>query len=359
MADPIGLAAYRWSSNRKSLFLIGLYPLVTIALFWVQIFLILLISQDFSAHSLSERTTAIFFDWIWVVVSALSAWLAYSWHHQAEVIERLCSGHLTTAAEEPRLYAILESVCISQGLATPELEILESHARNSFVCAVDDTTYRLFITRGLLEALQADEIEAVIAHEVSHILHGDTQLLGLSIAFSDLFPFISNAGPARTTYYTQRDAEEQAGQFLIFLHPVIFILLLPFWGGYFATSMIRVFLFVNRELDADASAYEITKNADALMRALIRINRRAMMPRLSRDIRFLCIGNPKGGFFATHPRLSKRLKMLSLISGTPIPEIEESSMAPIHQRFQENPLLKRVFRPAKPNVKPPSDDLYQ
>ncbi len=344
MPDPIGLAAYRWSSNRKSLLLIALYPLITIVLFWVQIYLFLFVIQSFDATGITSRTHEIFLSWVWLLIAALSAWLFYSWRHQAEIIEGLCAGNPVTAAEEPRLYAILESVCISQGIATPELEILESHARNSFVCAVDDATYRLFITRGLLEALQADEIEAVIAHEIAHILHGDTKLLGLSIAFSDLFPFISNAAPPRFSNTVTKDMEEEVARTLIFFHPVIFILLLPFWGGYIGVSLIRVFLFINRELDADASAYEITKNADALMRALIRINRRALMPKLSRDIRFLCIGNARGGFFSTHPRLSKRLEMLSLVSNTPVPEIEESSMAPVHKRFQENPLHKRIFR---------------
>lgn len=352
MNTPIGLAAYRWNSNRKSLFLIGLYPVITLILFWVQIFLFLMVTTHYPVAMAVPITTAFFLDWSWVLLLALCGWLYYSWHNYASIIRGFCTGHPVTADEEPRLYAILESICISQGIQTPDLEIIEHHARNSFVCAVDDDTYRLFITRGLLEALQEDEIEAVIAHEIAHILHGDTKLLSLSIAFCDLFPALSASRLHMKDASTKENIEAQASAVIALLNPIILALLMPLWGGYIATSLIRVSLFINREFDADASAYEITKNADALMRALIRISRRALMPTLARDIRFLCIGNPKGGFFATHPRLSRRLEMISMISGTPIPETEESSMAPVHRRFRESPLHKRTFK--HPGDKPPA-----
>lgn len=353
----IGLSTYRWNSSWKSLALIALYPVVTFTLFWWQIYFCIVVFAGkyaiFNHAVFSQRTDDIVYGWGGIIFgSALLIWLIFSWGYHASIIRGLCLSHPVTAQEEPHLYAILESIAISQGIATPELEIIETAARNSFVCD-DGYSSRIFITRGLLENLANDEIEAVFAHEVAHILNGDNRLLSFSIAFCDLYPFISRSvrkprmnEPLIDERYIR---EEDWGTVII-----LFIFLTPLWAGYIATSLLRVFLFINRELDADAAGIQITKNTDAMMRALIRINRRARLPFATHDIMFLCIDNPSGGFFATHPRLSTRLNNLSEITNHPIPEIEPSEAAPMHKRFQTSPLLKRVFKTKKePNAEKP------
>lgn len=351
----IGLATFRWNSVYKSWLLIALFPLISFWLFWWQVYLVNLFITErylsFSDRVLSTATDQFVYGWGGLAFGAgMLAWLWYSWRNHGAIIRGLCLSRPVTGLEEPKLYALLESVCISQGLPTPELEILDTPARNSFVCHIDEETNRIYVTRGLLETLQADEIEAVFAHEIAHILQGDTRLLSFSIAFCDMYPFIiRSARPPRLD-----ESANEVGDTvnpIMFLHPVIFLLLMPVWGGYILTSTLRVLLFINRELEADAAAVEITKNPDALMRALLRINRRSLLPFAPHDIRFLCIDNPRGGVFATHPRISMRLRTLQRVTGHAVPSIEPSEPAPLDKRFRNPALLKRVFKTRDPHAK--------
>lgn len=347
---PIGLTTYRWSNARRSYLLLGAYPLIVVLFFWCQIYAVQTVlhyREDVSHIFIAHHTKLIFQNWLWLVLIGLCGWFFYAWRNHGAIIRGLCHSYPVTAREEPQLYAILETLCISQGLPTPQLEIIDSDARNSFVCAVDEETYRVFVTRGLLENLSHDEIEAVLAHEIGHILNDDTRLLSISIAFTDLFSFITNLFHHNKHKLVTERAEHENILPALLMHPLAILLLLPLWGGYVLTSLIRVFLFLNRELDADAVAIEITKNPDALMRGLLRIHRRAHLPFVSKDIKFLCIDNPRGGFFATHPRMSTRLKAISAVSNRPIPEIESGDAAPLYNRFRPPELIMRPFKDRK------------
>jgi heat shock protein HtpX len=347
----IGLSTFRWNARHKSLFLVLLYPLIAAWLFWWQIYLALAFVHDeqtISDAMLTAQTDRLFYGWAGLAfLAGLLAWLVFTWWNHASVIRGMCLSTPVTGADEHHLYAILESLSIAQGIPTPELEIIDTHARNAFACDIDGEYSRIFLTRGLLESLSEDEIEAVIAHELAHILSGDSRLLSFSIAFSDLYPFLvrKRSSPG----LTEAPADNMEINPLLLVHPIAFIAFMPLWAGYILTSVLRVLLFRNREFDADAAAYQMTKNADALMRALIRINRRARIPFVNQDVRFLCIDNPLGGLFATHPRLSARLVSISRLSHQPIPEIEAGTQAPLHKRFLQSPLLMRNFK--KPKIK--------
>ena len=355
----IGLSTYRWNNSYKALILVVLFPLIAAIMFWWQIYVLVWLDTPgyiHTAHSyLATKTDSYFYGAAGVAfAAALLFWLIYSWYNHSSIIRSMALSKSVDASTEPRLYAILESVCISQGIPTFDLEIMEIGSRNSFVCSDGEGTSRVFVTRGLLEALSADEIEAVIAHEIAHILNNDSRLLSFTIAFCDLYPYLRNTArkprldeaPAATRYPEIKPDE-------IGVTIIIFLLLTPLWIAYILTSIVRVVLFINREHDADAMAIQITKNPDALMRALKRIHRRARLPYGSHDIKFLCIDNPEGGVFATHPRLWSRLALISELGNCPVPDVEDSEAAPVHKRFKENPLLKRVFKPRDPNAPKP------
>ena len=80
---------------------------------------------------------------------------------------RMASGARPVTREQmPKIYNMLENLCISRGITMPQFEIIDSPALNAFASGINEETYRITLTRGIIEALQDDELEAVIAHEL-------------------------------------------------------------------------------------------------------------------------------------------------------------------------------------------------
>ena len=102
------------------------------------------------------------------------------------------------------------------------------------------------------------------------------------------------------------------------------------WIGYFATLFTRFALSRRREYMADAGAVQITKNPDAMMRALMRIAGKDQIPKIPGDITMMCIENrvPFMGLFATHPPIETRIKALSASTGFAIPDLPQ--LRPFH-----------------------------
>ncbi|MDD3020444.1 MAG: M48 family metalloprotease [Alphaproteobacteria bacterium] len=344
----IGLATSRWNIRNKSIALMALFPVVvSIASYWQIYFVyVFLHSQKIAstAHpNFGDRVDEVFAICLPFILGALVAWFLYCLRRQDDIIQHLFRANLIDRRDNPDLYNMVETLAIQLGQPLPEIYLIKTFARNAFASTLSDGTDRIYVTTGLLEALAKDEVEAVLAHEYGHILSEDTRWLGLSIIFTNIF----GALPAAATKHNKFGNldEGKVGEGLnIFLLNLIFI---PVWLGYAVVSLLRLFLMFQREFHADLMAVEITKNPEALMRALQRIHKRARIPHIPSDVMLLCIDNPRGGFFATHPRLFYRLRKIAGLNNMEIPIMEESSMAPIHKRFTKNKLLERTFRAFK------------
>lgn len=110
---------------------------------------------------------------------------------------------------------------------------------------------------------------------------------------------------------------------------VLFVILAILWVGYFATLLARFAISRKREFMADAGAVQITKNPDAMMRALLRISGAGNIPKIPDDIKAMCFENaaPFMGLFATHPPISTRVAAISAYSGLPIPALPPKQRA--------------------------------
>lgn len=337
----VGLSTSRWNARNKSILLMAAFPLVILAVLYLQIDLLYALGSSQPLGALREYEVQKMFKlFAPFVIAGLGLWLWYCLRHQDDVISSLFRSYPVARSDNPELYKLVENIAIQLGLETPDIYEIPTTARNAFAGSLSDGTNRIYVTSGLMEFLAKDEIEAVLAHEFGHITAHDTRWVGLSLIFTNILGAIpaSIAAHDKFTMPTQKEAEAALNLFILSL------LLLPVWAGYIVISVMRVFLLHERELDADRAAIEITKNPDALMRALLRIHKRARIPYVPREVMLLCIDNPQGGFFATHPRLMYRLRMISRLSGLPIPEIEAASMAPVHKRFNPG---KWVHRPKK------------
>src|SRR5258705_3437576 len=110
--------------------------------------------------------------WLWIV-------MAYSSHQN--MIDAVTGGESVTRQQQPRLYNLLKNLCISRGIPMPKLKVMDSPALNAFATGLNRRQYAVTVTTGLLQALNDQEIEAVLGPELTHIRNGDVQLMVVAV----------------------------------------------------------------------------------------------------------------------------------------------------------------------------------
>src|SRR3954454_6134073 len=103
-------------------------------------------------------------------IAAAGIVIAYFFHQN--MIDAVTGGEAVTRQQQPRLYNLLENLCISRGIAMPKLKIMDSPALNAFAAGLNRRQYSITVTTGLLKSLDDQEIEAVLGHELTHIRNG-------------------------------------------------------------------------------------------------------------------------------------------------------------------------------------------
>jgi heat shock protein HtpX len=156
--------------------------------------------------------------------------------------------------DDPGLYNLLENLCISRGLATPKLRILETEAPNAFASGIRPDQQTITVTRGLLDALDERELEAVLAHELTHIRNGDVRTMVIAVVIVGIMSYVG----------------------------------------------------------------ELTRNPDAMISPLRKIEGKGELEGVPSAVMELCVDNPRSGFadlFATHPSIDQRVDALVRYAG--------------------------------------------
>ena len=115
--------------------------------------------------------------------------IAYKFHQA--MIDAVTGGREVTRQEEPRLYNLLENLCISRGITMPKLKIIEDDALNAFATGLNEKQYSITVTRGLIDTLNDAEIEAVLGHELTHIRNGDVRMLVIAVIIAGVIAFFA------------------------------------------------------------------------------------------------------------------------------------------------------------------------
>lgn len=336
-AGSVGLTTYRFNNNLKSLVLLALYPLIIGGVVWLCALLWgMQMAPGFNGGTVpdlrfsSDWATGWMYQWWPLIAAGVSIWFVIAYFAQTRMIRKIAHSHPVTRRDEPALYNMLENLCISRGIPMPRLEIMETHARNAFASGVDRRTYCITVSRGLMTSLTPDEVEAVLAHELTHIMRNDVRLLIVTIIFMGMFGFAAQMAWDSLRFSTRGRGKK--GAFPLVMLGMVLVLYL----GYFATLWSRFAISRRREYDADAGAVQLTKKPEAMMSALMRISGREKLPDHNADIAMMCIENtqPFFGIFATHPPIESRIRMISKMTGTAIPQI---SRAPVEKAQSFDP----------------------
>ncbi len=258
----------------------------------------------------------------WALLAAL-AWFTIAYFFHSRMIRVATGAKPVTRAQFPKIYNMLENLCISRGITMPRFEVIDSPALNAFASGIDQKSYAITLTRGIIEALPDDELEAVIAHELTHIINRDVRLLIISVVFVGMISFFAEMAfrsllhGGRVNYYAR--GRDRRGNTL----PLLLVAVLILAIGYLFAIVIRFSLSRKREYLADAGAVELTKRPEPMMRALMRISGKDRVSGMPDEVQQMCIENSANfmGLFATHPSIGDRVRVLSEMTGAPIPEV--------------------------------------
>ena len=263
---------------------------------------------------------------------AAALWIVIAYFFHQNMIDAVTGGENVTRQQQPRLYNLLENLCISRGLPMPKLKVMDSPALNAFASGLNRRQYSVTVTSGLLEALNDQEIEAVLGHELTHIRNGDVQLMVIAVIIAGVVGFFgelffrmftnlswnsssSSGSSSSSASSSSSDRDSKGGGGAIFAIIIAVALILLAW---LLSQVVKLALSRSRELLADAGSVELTKNPDAMITALRKIENRGELPGATSAVMELCFDNPREGFadlFATHPSVDNRVKALVQFAG--------------------------------------------
>jgi heat shock protein HtpX len=249
-----------------------------------------------------------------------------SWFAAGSMIASASGAHKVTKEEQPRVYRLLENVSIAAGLTrTPDLYWIDDSAPNAFAAGRDPDHAYVAVTSGIVQLMDDRELEGVLAHEVSHVRNRDVRLMSLAAVLVGVIALAADL-LMRITIFGGGDDEREGGLGgLAVIVGLVAAVLAPI-----GASLLQMTLSRRREYLADASAVEITGDAEGLARALaaLRDDTQALHT-VTRATAHLYIESPLrdhnglrsslGGLFDTHPPLEDRIAQLEQMGGFTLP----------------------------------------
>jgi heat shock protein HtpX len=285
------------------------------------------------------------------VGTLLWIWIAYKFHQN--MIDAITGGQEVTRQEQPRLYNLLENLCISRGITMPKLKVMESSALNAFATGMNDKQYSITVTSALIERLNDQELEAVLGHELTHIRNDDVRTLVIAVIIAGVISFFAELvfrlmfqGGFSVRRSSSSSDRKGGGAAIAILIAIALIAV-----AWILSVEIRLALSRQREFLADAGSVELTKNPDAMIAALRKIEGRGELQGATSAVMEMCIDNPREGFadlFATHPSIDRRIAAIVQFAGGHDPGPIAFEQPPADQQEDLQPTAERPDDPLAP-----------
>jgi heat shock protein HtpX len=331
-----GLYTHIASNKFRSVLLLGgLFALVYVMVYAGALIAEVIINSDAPADYYLAAAARDLIKALPYATGAAILWIVIAYFFHQSIVDAVTGGQDVTRKEQPRLYNLLENLCISRGIPMPKLKVIESDALNAFATGLNQRQYAITVTTGLLNALNDREIEAVLGHELTHIRNGDVQMMVIAVIIAGVVGFFaelffrsftnfgyyggygggswSSSSSSSSSSSDSNRKSSGGGAVIVIILAVALIAL-----AWLLSQLVRLALSRSRELLADAGSVELTKNPDAMISALRKIENRGELPGATSAVMELCLDNPREGFadlFATHPSVDSRVQALVKYAG--------------------------------------------
>ncbi len=331
----VGMHTQIMRNNRLTIMLLILFPVIILGMVWVFLALVNYFGNGYYdqygniVHQLDAATVNYYFmnTIPWVIVG-VGIWFTIAYFANTAMVRAATGARPLTRKENPKIYNIVENLCITCNMDMPKINIVDDPQLNAFASGIDKKSYTVTLTTGIIDRLNDDELAGVIAHELTHIRNHDTRLLITSIIFvgivstimSLVIQMMYNAFWFGGLSSRSSDDEDNRGNGLSMI-AVFIIGALCCAVAYFFTLLTRFAISRKREYMADAGGAELCGNPLALASALRKISGDPGLNNVKRDdIAQLFIIHPQhfapgmmnffNSLFSTHPDTKKRIEIL-------------------------------------------------
>lgn len=327
----VGMQTQIRRNNRLSVLLLLFFPVIILGMVWVFLALLNYFGNGYYnqygelVHSLDIETVNYYFVTTipWVILG-VAVWFGIAYFMNASMVRRATGARPLTRKENPRIYNIVENLCMTCGMDMPQINVVDDPQLNAFASGIDKGSYTVTVTTGLTELLTDEELSGVIGHELTHIRNRDTRLLITSIIFVGIISRVMSLTVRMMNNMilfgggsSRRDGKGNGLSVIV----IMLIGLICCAVAYVFTLLTRFAISRKREYMADAGGAELCGNPLALASALRKISDNPGLTDVNRDdVAQLFIVHPQGltqGFmnffsslFSTHPDTAKRIEIL-------------------------------------------------
>lgn len=333
----VGMHSLIQRNNRLSALLLLGFPAIILGAVWLFMAIINYLSNSngydrrgYSQNFLDvDEVNSNFMGVVPWVLAGVAVWFVIAYFSNTSMIRHATRAMPLARRDNPRVYNIVENLTMACGMPMPEVNIIDDPQLNAFASGIDEKSYTVTVTTGLLERLNDDELAGVIGHELTHIRNHDTRLLITSIVFVGIIStvmallvrmmwnmFLFGGGSSNRN---SKDGKNNG----LGIIAVMFIGLVCAAIAYLFTLLTRFAISRKREFMADAGGAELCGNPLALASALRKISGDPGLADVGRDdIAQMYIVHPQalsggGGvmnmfssLFSTHPDTRERIRLL-------------------------------------------------
>jgi heat shock protein HtpX len=314
----VGLQTYIWNNNLRSALLLMLFPLLLLGMVFVltlgMIWSGWLPPPETVGEGAAGEAAHLMMGAAPLAIVAAGVWFVFAYVFNQAIIDFATGSRVVARAEEPEFYNLLENLAISRGMKTPTPRIIETDALNAFASGLHEGRFSVTVTRGLVQSLNRDELEAVLAHELTHVINRDVRTMVIASIFAGIITLLCQI-LARAIFFAPRGRDRGAGIFWLVAVATAAV-------GYVLAIVIRMAISRRREYVADAGSVELTKNPDAMISALQKVAGHTHLdaPQSMRAMFLEEEDDGVFGLFATHPPVAKRIAALQHYAGGRIVE---------------------------------------
>lgn len=320
--EYIGIQTQKSRNDFRSMLLLFMFPCLVIGL--VYLFCVVMVKLGVAGNMETEGNLwsisgSVFLEAAPYAIGGIALWFVIAYFLNTLIIKASTGAKTLERKQNKRVYNLVENLCMSQGMKMPKINILYDNSLNAFASGINGRTYTVTLSQGIIEKLDDEELDAVIAHELTHIRNHDVRLLIVSIVFVGVFSMIAQIAFRSAINASCRSSgkdNNKGGTIIILLLAAVFAAV-----GYLLATLMRFAISRKREYLADAGSAEMTKNPQALASALRKISEDPNIEAVTReDVAQLFIQHPGkqaagfigrlGGLFATHPPIEERIRIL-------------------------------------------------